>query len=92
MGSANFSPSSQIVNDENMLITRSDLRAADVYFSEFMRLLEHLYARYRARIIKARKNKSAKAKGDDLRPDPGWMADHFGDTQKSRRRQYFHGA
>jgi PLD-like domain len=92
-GSANFSPSSQINNDENMLIIRSDLRVADIYFGEFMRLFEHLYARYLARIIAERKKKGAKPSGGGyLRPDAGWVADHFGDTQKSRRRQYFHGA
>jgi hypothetical protein len=96
-GSANFSPSSQVNNDENMLIVRSDQRVADVYFGEFMRLFEHLYARYLARIIKARKQAKpkpgAKQTGSGyLRPDSSWVADHFGDTQKSRRRQYFHGA
>jgi phosphatidylserine/phosphatidylglycerophosphate/cardiolipin synthase-like enzyme len=75
-GSANFSPASQINNDENMLVIRSDQRVADVYFSEFMRLFEH----------------RAKSSGGYLRPNSTWVADHFGDTQKSRRRQYFHGA
>ena len=97
-GSANFSPSSQVNNDENMLIVRSNQRVADVYFGEFMRLFEHLYARYLARIIKARKTHAkpkpgAKKTGSGyLRPDSSWVAEHFGDTQKSRRRQYFHGA
>jgi hypothetical protein len=96
-GSANFSPSSQSKNDENMLIIRSDLRVADVYFGEFMRLFEHLYARYLAKIIKERDKKAkpksgGKTSGGYLRPDSSWVAEHFGDTQKSRRRQYFHGA
>src|SRR5215831_10089852 len=50
-----------------MLIIRSDLRVADIYFGEFMRLFEHLYARYLARIIKARKKK---AKTKTLRRNP----------------------
>jgi phospholipase D-like protein len=97
-GSANFSPNSQINNDENMLIIRSDQRVADVYFGEFMRLFEHLYARYLARIIRERKKKAKpkpgakKTSSGYLRPDPSWVAEHFGETQKSRRRQYFHGA
>ena len=92
-GSANFSPSSQTSNDENMLIIRSDQRVADVYFGEFMRLFDHLYARYLAKKIKAEQKKTKPKKGAGyLRPDASWVADHFGDSTKSRRRQYFHGA
>lgn len=43
-GSANLSGASQSSNDENMLVIRSDRRVADVYFGEFMRLFDHLYA------------------------------------------------
>jgi PLD-like domain len=93
-GSANFSGASQTGNDENMLVIRSDQRVADVYFGEFMRLFDHLYARYLAKKIKEAQKKGAKpAKGAGyLRPDASWVADHFGTTSKSRRRQYFHGA
>jgi hypothetical protein len=92
-GSANFSPSSQTTNDENMLIIRSDRRVADVYFGEFMRLFDHLYARYLAKKIKEEQKKAKPKKGAGyLRPDATWVADHFGDGTKSRRRQYFHGA
>jgi PLD-like domain len=94
-GSANFSGASQTGNDENMLVIRSDQRVADVYFGEFMRLFDHLYARYLAKKIKEAQ-KSAKPKkgssGGYLRPDSSWVKDHFGAGPKSRRRQYFHGA
>jgi phosphatidylserine/phosphatidylglycerophosphate/cardiolipin synthase-like enzyme len=89
-GSANFSPTSQTGNDENMLVIRGDRRVADVYFGEFMRLFDHLYARYLARKIKEAKTVPKPGSGY-LRPDASWVAAHFGDGPKSRRRQYFHG-
>jgi len=95
MGSANFSGASQADNDENMLIIRSDQHVADIYFGEFMRIFDHLYARYLAKKIQeAKKNPKPKATGGSsgyLRPDSSWVAPHFGTGPKSRRRQYFHG-
>ncbi|HZP35402.1 MAG TPA: phospholipase D-like domain-containing protein [Methylomirabilota bacterium] len=89
-GSANFSPTSQTANDENMLVIRGDRRVADIYFGEFMRLFDHLYARYLARTIKEAKTAPRPGSGY-LRPDASWVAAHFGNGPKSRRRQYFHG-
>jgi hypothetical protein len=40
-GSANFSQASTERNDENMLVVRGDLRCADVFFTEFIRLHRH---------------------------------------------------
>ncbi len=40
-GSANFSKASCRNNDENMLVIRGHLAAADVYFTEFLRMFEH---------------------------------------------------
>jgi phosphatidylserine/phosphatidylglycerophosphate/cardiolipin synthase-like enzyme len=97
-GSANFSGASQSNNDENMLIIRSDQRVADIYFGEFMRIFDHLYARYLAKkIAEQKKNTAAAKKGAQgssgyLRADGSWVAAHFGTGPKSRRRQYFHGA
>ncbi len=85
-----------------MLVIRSDLRVADIYFGEFMRIFDHLYARYLAK--KIREEEAAKGKtagGKKAKPKPGagylkpgdsWVADHFNPGAKSRRRQYFHGA
>jgi phosphatidylserine/phosphatidylglycerophosphate/cardiolipin synthase-like enzyme len=50
-GSANFSKPSQRTNDENMLVIRGNKRVADIYFSEFMRIFDHHYARYIVRIL-----------------------------------------
>jgi phosphatidylserine/phosphatidylglycerophosphate/cardiolipin synthase-like enzyme len=101
-GSANFSGASQTDNDENMLVIRSDLRVADIYFGEFMRIFDHLYARYLARKIRDEEAAKAKAAGGKkakakpgagyLKPDDSWVAEHFNPGPKSRRRQYFHGA
>lgn len=89
-GSANFSPASQHANDENMLVIRGSTRVADIYFGEFMRLFDHLYARYTvARIREA-------GDGD---PDAGflkdaakdWVPGHFKKGRKALRRRYFMG-
>jgi hypothetical protein len=40
-GSANFSTASTHTNDENMLVIIGDLRTADIYFTEYMRLFAH---------------------------------------------------
>jgi len=101
-GSANFSGTSQSGNDENMLVIRGNQRVADIYFGEFMRIFDHIYARYLARKIK--EEMAAKAKEHAGTPPPAtpgsgflktsdvWVAAHFQDGAKSRRRQYFHGA
>jgi phosphatidylserine/phosphatidylglycerophosphate/cardiolipin synthase-like enzyme len=94
-GSANFSAASQTNNDENMLVIRSDQRVSDIYFGEFMRIFDHLYARYLAKKIKnakkAKPKKGVKSSNGYLRPDSSWVADHFGTGPKSHRREYFHG-
>lgn len=95
-GSANFSAASQSRNDENMLVIRGDKRVADIYFGEFMRIFDHLYARYLAKKIseepkKATATTARKGSGGYLWPDSRWVAANFGDGPKSRRRQYFHG-
>jgi phosphatidylserine/phosphatidylglycerophosphate/cardiolipin synthase-like enzyme len=48
-GSANFSPASTYSNDENMLVIQGDERVTDIYFTEFARMFNHMYARYWAR-------------------------------------------
>ena len=40
-GSGNFSKASVTDNDENMLVITKDLRVADIYLTEFMRLHDH---------------------------------------------------
>lgn len=90
-GSANFSRSSQRINDENMLVIRGDKRVSDIYFGEFMRIFDHHYARY---VVKKLADSD---KGD---PDAGYLKDkaeewvpaHFSSwSYKSKRRVYFMG-
>ena len=78
-------------NDENMLVIRSDLRVADIYFGEFMRIFDHLYSRY---IV----GKMKKAGTSD--PDAGflkedakeWVPQHFEPGPKELRRLAFMNA
>lgn len=88
-GTANFSRPSQHANDENMLVIRGDARVADIYFGEFMRIFDHLYARYIARLMRD-------AGTSD--PDAGylksratdWVPGHFkAGSRKALRRRYF---
>jgi phosphatidylserine/phosphatidylglycerophosphate/cardiolipin synthase-like enzyme len=44
-GSANFSDESLRSNDENMLLIRGDTRVADIYLTEFDRILRHFHFR-----------------------------------------------
>ncbi len=44
-GSANFSDNSLRNNDENMLLIRGNTRVADIYLTEFDRILRHFYFR-----------------------------------------------
>ena len=89
-GTANFSGASQTANDENMLAIRGNTRVADIYFGEFMRVFDHLYARYIIRRI------TEEGKSD---PDAGYLADdwkkwlpvNFKPGRKQTRRLRFMG-
>lgn len=89
-GSANFSNNSVVANDENMLVIRGNTRVADIYFGEFMRIFDHIYARFLV--------KRAEAAGEDvtrnfLTPDAKWVKRHAGKTSpKAKRRIYFRGS
>lgn len=81
-GSANFSAASVTANDENMLVTRGNLRVADIYLGEFMRLYSH--HAFRESLQWRDKSKAPKP----LRTD-AWWRDYFGDNERSNRRKYF---
>jgi phosphatidylserine/phosphatidylglycerophosphate/cardiolipin synthase-like enzyme len=55
-GSANFSKDSILENDENMVVIRGDLRAADIYFTEFNRLFQHYYFRSVHQLVRAKQD------------------------------------
>lgn len=47
-GSANFSDNSIAGNDENTLVIRGNKDVTDLYFTEFVRIFNHYYARFTA--------------------------------------------
>ncbi|KUJ58348.1 phospholipase D-like domain-containing protein [Chryseobacterium aquaticum] len=47
-GSANFSDNSILNNDENTIIIKGNKDLADLYFTEFVRIFNHYYARSKA--------------------------------------------
>jgi len=81
-GSANFSDASTRRNDENMVITRGNLRVADIYLGEFMRLYTH---------HAFRESLQWRDPGDPPKPlrTDDWWRDYFGDTARSTRRRFF---
>lgn len=86
-GSANFSVSSLKDNDENMLLISGDTRVADIYLTEFDRLLRHFYFRDMAAELQD-EGQDAKAKFLDETPD--WVKEHFEAWRmKSKRREMF---
>jgi phosphatidylserine/phosphatidylglycerophosphate/cardiolipin synthase-like enzyme len=90
-GSANFSRTSQVSNDENMLVIRDNQRVADIYFGEFMRIFDHLYARYIVRkIVESGHNDPSAGFLKERSQD--WVPQHFKPGPKDLRRRYFMGA
>ncbi|MDQ3261479.1 MAG: phospholipase D-like domain-containing protein [Pseudomonadota bacterium] len=87
-GSANFSAASTTKNDENMLIIRGNRRVADVYLGEYMRLWNH----YAFREWLAAKGESIDEGFKHLDTENKWWRGYFGNTVRSRQRQYFSGA
>jgi hypothetical protein len=83
-GSANFSAASTTENDENMLLIRGNKRVAEVYLGEFMRLYNH----YAFREWAAKQPTDSSKTPAYLRTD-AWWKDYFGDTERSRQREYF---
>lgn len=81
-GSANFSDASIRKNDENMVITRGNLRVADIYLGEFMRLYSHHAFR------ESLQWRSAAEPPKPLRTD-AWWRDYFGQNERSTRRKFF---
>jgi phosphatidylserine/phosphatidylglycerophosphate/cardiolipin synthase-like enzyme len=90
-GSANFSRPSQVSNDENMLVIRDNLRVADIYFGEFMRIFDHLYSRYIVRKIVDSGHNDPNA-GFLKEQSKDWVPQHFKPGPKELRRRYFMGA
>jgi phosphatidylserine/phosphatidylglycerophosphate/cardiolipin synthase-like enzyme len=90
-GSANFSVDSTRTNDENMLVIRDDLRVADIYFTEYMRLFAHYGFREAVAIAVARnENWHPGSLKTDWRD---WLPPYVkaGDDRDTRRRYFSTG-
>lgn len=87
-GTANFSGSSQYANDENMVVIRRNTRVADIYFGEFMRVFDHLYARYIVEKLKA-VGKADPNAGYLKTTAAEWVPQQFAPGRKQLRREYF---
>jgi hypothetical protein len=90
-GTANFSGPSQSDNDENMVVIRGNLRVADIYFGEFMRIFDHLYSRYIVGKMKKLGTHDPNA-GFLKEQAKEWVPQHFRKGRKDLRRRYFMGA
>lgn len=91
-GSANFSSSSLLENDENMVIIRGDTRVADIYLTEFDRIFQHFRFRNVANELAA-KQSGSDAKAAFLAEDDTWSNGFFksGTIKCSKREMYFGG-
>lgn len=88
-GTANFSGPSQSANDENMLAIPADTRVADIYFGEFMRIFDHLYARYIVGVMQEKGTSDPKA-GFLKEKTEEWLPANFkAGGRKDLRRRYF---
>ena len=74
-GSANFSPNSTDLNDENMLVSPDAWTLADVYFTEYARIFQHFYARYWASQLS--KSAADAATQSFLNETDGWQTPYF---------------
>ncbi len=87
-GSANFSDDSTKENDENMVVIKNSLRAADIYFTEFNRLFNHYY--FRSILLDL---KLAGITPDEselfLAPDDSWLDKYKPGKLRMKRVQMF---
>lgn len=93
-GSANFSNNSTTVNDSNSLIFRGDTAIIDIYATEFFRMFEHYWFRYR----RAQQEEEAKKAGKELsamfslKEDASWSDPFYvAGSQEMLDRQLFAG-
>lgn len=90
-GSANFSKNSTVNNDENMVISRGNLRLTDMFLGEFMRLWNHVYARS----VAARQSAKKGSKKHDpcyLEPNDSWTIPYYKKgAPRFKERELFRG-
>lgn len=92
-GSANFSKPSTDTNDENMLVIRDDLRVADIYLGEFMRMHAHYAFREAVGFSRKKTNGQPAWQPKYLDPTDAWLKDYFSSgSPRCLRRIYFSGS
>jgi phosphatidylserine/phosphatidylglycerophosphate/cardiolipin synthase-like enzyme len=84
-GSANWSEASTDANDENMLVIAGDQDVADVYFTEYMRIFDHFYARYWAKKLGA----DAADVHSFLAEDDSWQKPYWENGPKGMQRNFY---
>jgi len=86
-GSANFSSNSLLNNDENMLLVRGNKRIADIYLTEFDRLLRHFLFRD---IAAEQQRGGDPERGKFLYEKPAqWVPLQYSGFKETRRRMFF---
>jgi len=93
-GSANFSDNSTRTNDSNSLIFRGDTAVLDIYATEFLRMFEHYWFRYK----RAQREEEAKKAGKPLstvlalKEDASWSDPYYvAGSKEMLDRQAFAG-
>ncbi len=88
-GSYNFSEAATVKNDENMIIIKGNKRAADIYYTEFMRIFGQYYFRWVFNEM-ARKGKLKKGKNAGfLKPDNSWTKAYWKGGLKRKKIEIF---
>ena len=88
-GSANFSAASTNSNDENMLIIRGDLRAADIYFTEFNRIFNHYYFRSIAETTRESRNEPCEGSLFLCETAEEWLANYAQGKLRQKRADLY---
>ncbi|MCE1164189.1 MAG: phospholipase D-like domain-containing protein [Bacteroidetes bacterium] len=88
-GSYNFSEAATVKNDENMVIIKGSKRAADIYYTEFMRIFGQYYFRW----VFNQLEKEGKIKKSDndgfLKPDDSWTQAYMKNGLKRKKIEIF---
>jgi hypothetical protein len=89
-GSANFSPNSTNVNNENMLVIRGNERVADIYLGEFLRTYSHYAFREAVALSQVSPDEWTP---QHLATTPAWQDQYYTPgNDRDLRRRYFAGS
>ena len=80
-----------VTTESNQLVISGNKRVADIYFGEFMRIFDHIYARYIVEKMKEAGTQDPEA-GFLKETAEEWVPQHFKPGRKQLRRLYLMGA